>query len=39
MRPAKYLPKRPCGSGKEIVRMAFIIYNHGDFFEFRIMTF
>ena len=36
---AKYQPYRPGGSGKEAVRMVFIIYQHGSHLEFLIMIF
>ena len=38
MRPAKYQPNRPCGSGEEDFWMVLTIYWHGGQLEFRIKT-
>ena len=35
--PAKYQPNPPGGSGEEVIRMVFTIYEHGGHLEFQIM--
>ena len=39
MLPAKYQSNQPGGSAEEVVWIVFIIYGHGGYLEFRIMTF
>ena len=38
MLPAKYQLNRPGGSGKEVIKMVFIIYGHGGHLDLRIIT-